>query len=279
LLTVVLGLTTAVLWGAPGVPLAVAVRKVGPTAILAGSLVLGTLLVAPVGLFVDLPDVTGRGVLLAGVDGLLMAVAYAITFRAFERCPVSIVTPIVSCEGAAAAVIAIVFGERPSLALGLLLLLAVVGVVLVGAAGRTGVPVSRPGVGLAVGASLIWGMVLYLGGPVTDELGAYWGFFFARSAASLVMLPFFLRPQIRAGIRSEPWRVLAWAAGDTLGNLCYFAAAASGPVALAGVLAAQFATVGSITAVILLGERLKPHQWAGVAIVIAAVTGIAAVTA
>jgi drug/metabolite transporter (DMT)-like permease len=279
LLTVVLGLTTAVLWGVPNVPLAVAVRRVGSTAILAGSLVLGTLLVAPVGLFVELPDVTGRGLLLATLDGLLMAVAYAVTFRAFERCPVSIVTPIISCEGAAAAAIAVLFGERPSLALGLLLLLAVLGVVLVGMAGRTGVRVSRTGVALAVGASLIWGVVLYLGGPVTDELGTYWGFLAARTAAATAMLPFLLRPAVRSGIRSEPWRVLAWAAGDTIGNLCYFAAANAGPVALAGVLAAQFATFGSITAVMVLGERLKPHQWAGVGIVIAAVTGIAAVTA
>ena len=30
---------------------------------------------------------------------------------------------------------------------------------------------------------------------------------------------------------------------------------------------------------IFLGERLKPHQWAGVGVVVAAVTGIAAVTA
>lgn len=267
------------LWGLPDVPLAVAVRRIGPAAVLAGSLVIGTILIAPVGLFVALPDVTGRGLLLAAADGLLMAAAYFIAYNAFARCPISIVTPIVSCEGAAAAAIAVGFGERPGIALGLLLVVAVLGVVLVGTAGRTGARVSGSGVAFAVVAALVWGFVLFLGGPVTDELGAYWGFFFVRSAASLAMLPFFLRPEIRSGIRSEPWRILIWAAGDTGGNLCYFAAADAGPVALAGVLAAQFATFGTLAGVIGLGERLKVHQWVGVGIVIAAVTGIAAISA
>jgi drug/metabolite transporter (DMT)-like permease len=279
LLTVVLGLSTALLWGLPDVPLAVAVRRVGPTAVLAGSLVIGTILIAPVGLFIELPDVTGRGLLLAGFDGVLMAGAYGIAYNAFARCPISIVTPIISCEGAAAAAIAIGFGERPGVAMGLLLAVAVLGVVLVGTAGRTGARVSNSGVAFAVVAALVWGFVLYLGGPVTDELGGYWGFFFVRSFASLAMLPFFLRPEIRAGIRSEPWRILMWAAGDTVGNLCYFAAADAGPVALAGVLAAQFALFGTLAGVIGLGERLKVHQWVGVAIVILAVTGVAAISA
>lgn len=279
MLTVVLGLSTALLWGLPDVPLAVAVRRIGPTAVLAGSLVIGTILIAPVGLFVDLPDVTSRGVLLAAADGVLMAGAYGIAYNAFARCPISIVTPIISCEGAAAAAIAIAFGERPGFALALMLVVAVVGVILVGTAGRAGVKVSRAGLTFAVVAALVWGFVLFLGGPVTDELGAYWGFFFVRSAASLMMLPFFFRGSIREGIRTEPWRILIWAAGDTLGNLCYFAAAASGPVALAGVLAAQFALFGTLAGVIGLGERLKVHQWVGVAVVVTAVTGIAAISA
>ena len=279
MLTVVLGLSTAVLWGVPDVPLAVAVRRIGPTAVLAGSLILGTLLIAPVGLFIDFPGLTERGLLLAALDGLLMAAAYGIAYNAFARCPISIVTPIISCEGAAAAAIAIAFGERPGIEMAVLLVIAVIGVVLVGTSGRTGARVSGPGVWFAVTAAVLWGFILYLGGPVTDELGVFWGFLIVRTFASLAMVPFLLRRDIRTGIRSEPWRILIWAAGDTGGNLCYFAAAASGPVALAGVLAAQFALFGTLAGVIGLGERLKVHQWVGVGVVVAAVTGIAAVTA
>ncbi len=279
MLTVVLGLSTALLWGLPDVPLAVAVRRVGPTAVLAGSLILGTVLIAPVAFFIDFPGFTQRGLLLAVLDGLLMAAAYGIAYNAFARCPISVVTPIISCEGAAAAAIAIAFGERPGIEMAGLLVVAVLGVVLVGTSGRTGARVSGSGVSFAVVAALLWGFILFLGGPVTDELGVYWGFLIVRTFASLAMVPFLLRADIRSGIRSEPWRILIWAAGDTGGNLCYFAAAASGPVALAGVLAAQFALFGTLAGVIGLGERLKPHQWAGAGIVVAAVTGIAAITA
>ena len=47
-------------------------------------------------------------------------------------------------------------------------------------------------------------------------------------------------------------------------------------MAVAGVLAAQFATVAAIAGVIILKERLRARQWAGVVLVLLAVTAIAA---
>lgn len=279
MLTVALGLSTALLWGLPDVPLAVAVRNVGPTAVLAGSLLLGTLLVAPVGLFVDTPRWTTRGLLLVAVTGILTAAAYGLAYKAFERCPVSIVTPIISCEGAAAAAIAIAAGEQLNTGMAILLACCVLGVVLVGITGDTVETIPSTGVATAVVGAVVWGLVLYLAAKTTDELGAYWGFFGVRVAATLCLVPWLFRRRIRAGIRREPRRILIWAVGDTGGNLCYYAAASIGPVALASVLGAQFATFGTLAGVIWLHERLKTHQWVGVAIVIAAVTGIAAITA
>lgn len=279
MLTVVLGLSTALLWGLPDVPLAVAVRRIGPLPVLAGSLLIGTVLIAPVGFFIERPEFTSKGVGLAILTGTLMAAGYAVGFSAFQRAPVSVVTPIISCEGAAAAAVAVALGEDLAAGLGLLMAAAVLGVVLVGTAGRSGERIPRAGLLFAVGASLIWGVVLYLGGPVTDELDTYWGFFLVRVAATVVMLPVLFRRVARAGIVAERRRVLIWAIGDTGGNLCFYAAAASGPVALASVLAAQFALFGTLAGVVWLGERLKTHQWVGVGVVIAAVSGIAAITA
>ena len=279
MLTVVLGLSTALLWGLPDVPLAVAVRNVGPYAVLAGSLLIGTLLVAPIGLFVDTPEWTTRGLLLAAVTGVLTACGYALGYSAFGHAPVSIVAPIISCEGAAAAAIAIAFGEELSTGIGVLLVCCVIGVVLVGYTGRTTEPIPAKGVALAVVAAAVWGLILYMAAKTTDELGAYWGFFGVRVAATLCLVPALFRRRIRDGIRAEPHRILIWAVGDTGGNLCYYAAASIGPVALASVLGAQFATFGTLAGVIWLHERLKTHQWVGVAIVILAVTGIAAITA
>ena len=61
-----------------------------------------------------------------------------------------------------------------------------------------------------------------------------------------------------------------------MASLLYVAAADRGPVAVAGVLAAQFATVGAIAGVVILKERLRGRQWVGIVLVIVAVTLIAA---
>jgi drug/metabolite transporter (DMT)-like permease len=63
---------------------------------------------------------------------------------------------------------------------------------------------------------------------------------------------------------------------DTGAYLLFVAAADRGPVAVASVLAAQFATVAVLVAV-LAGERPLRRQLAGVALVIASVSAIAAV--
>ena len=78
-------------------------------------------------------------------------------------------------------------------------------------------------------------------------------------------------------LRAEPWRIAIWGLGDTTAYLCFYLAVHRGPVAVADVLAAQFATFGSLAGVLLLGERLRRVQWVGVAIVIAAVSGISAI--
>ena len=256
---------------------------IGPTAVLAGSLILGTLLIAPVGLFIDFPGLTERGLLLAALDGLLMAAAYGIAYNAFARCPISIVTPIISCEGAAAAAIAIAFGERPGIEMAVLLVIAVIGVVLVGTscgwdrgAGIGPRRVVRGHGGGAVGLHPLPRRAGHgrtrrvLGLPLSSARSPRWRW--SRSCCGAT--------SERASAASRGASCI-WAAGDTGGSVPsrHFAAAASGPVALAGVLAAQFALFGTLAGVIGLGERLKVHQWVGVGVVVAAVTGIAAVTA
>ena len=65
LLTVLLGLTAAACWGIPDVWLAQATRNVGPFTVVFGSVLIGVAFIAPAALFVDTPDWTQQGVLLA----------------------------------------------------------------------------------------------------------------------------------------------------------------------------------------------------------------------
>jgi inner membrane transporter RhtA len=278
--TVLLGLLAAFCWGVPDVPLAVAVRRVGELSVLIGSLAIGLVLVTPVVLATGAPHLTGRGLLLAAAAAAITVAAYLTAFTAFQTCPVSVVTPILSCEGAVAAVIAVAGGERLSAWLAVLLVIAVAGVVLVGAGAGDGSRAHLRGVAFVSLAALCWGGVLAMGSPVSRELGVWWGLLLVRALALLFAVAVAICARkaraIVPAVRAEPWRIAAWGIGDTTAYLCFYLAVSRGPVAVADVLAAQFATFGTLAGVVLLGERLRPRQWLGVAIVVLAVSGISA---
>ena len=272
LLTVALGLTAAACWGVPDVWLAQATRSVGPFTVVFGSIVLGVAAVAPAAAFVDPPAWSLPTAALAIFVGLLVVVAYQLGFVAFRTGSVSIVTPIIACEGAVAAVIAVAAGEDVRRSVLALLPVAVLGVVLAGrgeGGGRSG---ALPA---AVSAS-IWGVILVLSAVVADDLGVYWTFLLVRTSAVAWMLPLAFRTGAVTRWSAEPWRVSAWAFGDSAAYLAFVAAADRGPVAVASVLAAQFATVAVLVATVFFGERPHPRQLVGVALVIATVSAIAA---
>jgi drug/metabolite transporter (DMT)-like permease len=279
--TIVLGLLAALLWGLPDVPLAVAVRRVGELPVLVWSLAIGTLAVLPIVASTGAPHLTLRGLGLAVAAAAVTVPAYLTAFTAFQTCPVSVVTPILSCEGAAAAVIAVIFGERLGLALAFSLALAVFGVVLVGIGGGENQRAHARGVAFVCLAALIWGVVLALGAPVSRELGVWWGFLLVRIFALLFALVLALGtgrgPALTPALRREPWRMAAWGLGDAGAYLCFYLAAHRGPVAVASVLAAQFAVFGALSGVLLLGERLRARQWLGIAIVLVAVSAVAVI--
>jgi drug/metabolite transporter (DMT)-like permease len=280
--TIVLGLLAAVLWGVPDVPLAVAIRRVGEVPVLVWSLAIGTLAAMPIVAATGAPHLTARGVGLAVAAAAITVPAYLTAFAAFQTCPVSVVTPILSCEGAAAAVIAVIFGERLSPILAISLGFAVLGVVLVGLSGGNHERAHVRGVAFVCLAALIWGGVLALGAPVSRGLGVWWGFLLVRIFALVFALALGLgtrhRRRLGSALRFEPWRIVVWGLSDTGAYLSFYLAAHHGPLAVASVLAAQFALFGALSGVLLLGERLRAHQWLGMAIVLGAVSVISTAT-
>ncbi len=245
------------------------------------SLAIGTVATLPIVAATGAPHLTSKGIGIAAAAAAVTVPAYLTAFTAFQTCPVSVVTPILSCEGATAAVIAVIFGEQLSATLAVSLVLAVIGVVLVGITGSDQHQAHARGVAFVCLAALIWGVLLALGAPVSHELGAWWGFLLVRVLALLIALALALgtgrAPALAPALRREPWRIAAWGLGDAGAYLCFYLAAHRGPVAVASVLAAQFAIFGALSGVLLLGERLRAHQWLGIAIVVASVSAISAV--
>lgn len=106
-------------------------------------------------------------------------------------------------------------------------------------------------------------------------VGAYWAFLLQRARALAVMIPIAWRTGTARGWLDDRWRVAAWGLGDSAAYLLFVYAAGRGPVSVASVLVAQFATVAVLVGMLFGGERLLARQLAGAALVIAAVTGVA----
>ena len=254
--------------------LAQAVRRIGAFPVVFGSIVIGTLLASPLALVLDLPDWTERSLLLAPLVGILTVVGFQAGFTSFRDGAVSVVAPIIACEGGVAALFSIAGGEhvngprpaRPA------------------ARGRRASCSSRAARGEQPCRRRA-------GGRRRADLGR-------RARALGADRP---RPRRRLGLpararqrgrRDAPDRSGrrraraprgssggAWRSGACATPLAYFAfvlAADHGPAAVAGVLAAQFGTVGAIVAVVFFGERLRTRQVVGIAIVALAV-GVMAV--
>ena len=268
MLTILLGLTSAVGWGAPDAVLARAVRRIGAFPVVFGSILIGTVLASPLTLVLDAPDWSERSLVLAPIVGILTVLGFQAGFMSFKDGAVSVVAPIIACEGGVAAVFSLLGGEQVD---GLVLLglpLAVAGVVLVSRGEGEG---SSAGVVPAAAAALIWGGVLALSAPVAHDLGAGWAFLLVRGSALVVMLPVALAVGAPRTARIEWWRVAIWGVCDAIAYFAFVLAADHGPTAVASVLAAQFGTVGAIVAVVFFGEHLRRRQVAGIAIVAVAV--------
>ncbi|MDX6655073.1 MAG: hypothetical protein QOH18_2467, partial [Solirubrobacterales bacterium] len=94
-----------------------------------------------------------------------------------------------------------------------------------------------------------------------------WAFLLVRGSAVVVMLPIALALGSARKALVEWWRVAIWGVADAGAYFAFVIAADNGPASVAGVLAAQFGTVGAIVAVAFFGERLRRRQIAGIVIV------------
>jgi drug/metabolite transporter (DMT)-like permease len=261
-------------------------RMIGEAPVLGWVMVVGLLAVAP---FIvlgpgpgPLDATTVAWLVVAGVGnagGLLLA------YRALRCGQVGIVAPIVSTEGAITALIALLAGESLSVAVWATLAVIVAGIVLSathdddasgpGAVSRAD---ARHAAIFAVGAALAFGVSLYGTGRLSADLPIAWLVLPARITGVLaVALPLLAAGRLTMTRRAAP---LVVAAGlcEVLGFVSFALGARDG-IAVAAVLASQFAAIAAIAAFVLFGERLARIQVAGVAAIVAGVAVLSALQA
>jgi drug/metabolite transporter (DMT)-like permease len=258
-------------------------RMIGPAQLLAWIMLIGLAITGPLALARGIPDgLDGEAAVWMAVAGVGNVVGLLLAYSALRMGKVSIVAPLVSTQGAIAALIAIVAGESVSTGVGLLLVLIAIGIFIAGVSPNEGEedddPQPRRAWLYAIGAAVAIGWSLYAIGRVSISLPVVWALLPSRViGTAAVTVPLVLRTGLRMTREALPL-VLVAGAGEVAG-FALFAFGARHGIAVSAVLSSQFAVIAAVAAYLLFGERLGRLQLAGVATVVAGVGVLAGVQA
>ena len=257
-------------------------RLIGPRSVLSwvmlSGLVLNVLMIAVVG---------GPGPLDAGLVVWMAAagggnvVGLLLAYSALRHGKVGLIAPILSTEGAIAAVIAVTQGETLGTTSAVLLVLIVTGVVLAGLAPET-LPIEGErkvmAVLLASAAAVAFGISLYATGHLSSRLPLPWVLLPARVIGVVALtIPLALAHRLAITRKALPL-VVTGGCTEVLGFASYAWGAREG-IAVAAVLVSQFAAISGIAAYLLFRERLSRLQVGGVSLIIVSVSVLSAVRA
>ena len=275
------GLGAALMWGTATLCTSRTSRQLGAGSVLAWVMLTGLVIVLPLALADGIPstlDAEVGGWLL--LSGAMNVIGLALVYEALRIGMVGIVSPVASTEGAIAAVIAIVAGETLGVPTALLLVLITFGIVLAARPAEEQEHEERHPLAstlMAVGAAATFGVGLYASGRVSD-LPVVWVILPARVLGVVfVALPIALRGRLRLTRESAPLVVTAGLC--EIAGMASYALGARHGIAIAAVLASQFAAVAAIGAYVLFHERLSAVQRTGAAVILAGVTVLTAVNA
>ncbi|HMJ80169.1 MAG TPA: EamA family transporter [Candidatus Dormibacteraeota bacterium] len=276
------GLGAAICWSASTLCGARASRAMGSAPVLAWIMLVGLLVAIPAVLISGAPsELTPATIFWLAAAGVGNVVGLLLEYVAFRYGKVGIVAAIASAEGAVAAAIAVLAGESVAPLVGLALAMVAVGVAL--AALTPNLPGSyaprpRLAAACAVVAALLFGLTLYSLSRISAELPLAWTILPARLLGVVaVAAPL-------AATRRLPWPstnaplVVVAGLGEVVGILLYGAGSRQ-DVAVAAVLASQFAAIVAVLGWLLMGERLSRLQVGGVCTVIVGVAWLAVLRA
>ncbi|MBV9007373.1 MAG: EamA family transporter [Solirubrobacterales bacterium] len=274
------GLGAAAAWAVSTLCSSRSSRMIEPVSVVAWVMIVGLVITAPIAALRGVPPRLGgsAGVWLiaagaGNVAGLLL------TYAAMRIGQVALVAPLVSTEGAIAAVIAVLAGERLASAAGVALAVIVLGVFLAATPesrtadrDRVGQPESAL---LALAAASVFGASLYATGRASLLLPAAWVVLSARLIGTVaVAAPLALAGRLRLTRRALPLVVGAGIC-EVVGFYSYTLGSRHG-IAIAAVLASQFGALAAVIGYVLFKERLSRVQVGGVILVVVGVALLSA---
>jgi len=233
------------------------------------------------------PDllVVAAGLSVLGVLSLLAL------YRALALGPIAVVAPVTAAYLAVTVLLAVAFlGERLSTAQGLAIAVTFAGVVLASTDLRIlratlGRPV--PGVRLAFLCMVGFGLWQALFAGVVRDHDGFGVILTVRALSALALVGALVRVRLPAmTVVGRPLPLLGFdrralalvtvvGVFDTLANVAFFLGVDSGFASVVATGSGAYPVVPAVLAITLLGERLAPNQYLGVAVLLAGLVGLA----
>ena len=280
MIAVVGGLGAAFAWATTAICATRATRLIGGPSVLAWVMLTGLVVTLPWAALQGRPDVdtaATRWLIVAGVGncaGLLLA------YSGLKIGKVGVVAPILSTEGAIAALIAVAAGEQLAPGTGAALAVIATGTVLVGVTRESSGPGAHRHAAALFGgaAALLFGASLYATGQVGTELPVAWAILPPRIVGVVaIALPLAVTGRLRLTRDALPFVLIAGLA-EVVGFASFTLGARHG-IAVSAVLASQFGAVAAVAAYVVFHERLARVQIAGVAAIAVGVAVLSALQA
>jgi drug/metabolite transporter (DMT)-like permease len=304
------GLGAAALWAAATLCSSRSSRMLGSRVVLAWIMIVGVAVGLPIAIASPPPATVAPSTFaLLLVSGTCYVVGLQLTYAALRVGKVSIVAPIVSTEGAVAAVVSVVLGDPIGVISGVMLIAIAAGVVLSSierarpevaagdfdvladaideplpgraptpAVGPAGQPVdARRTAALAIVAAVVFGIGIVAAGRSALLVPVSWVALAARLIGIVgVVVPLLIQGRLRVTRAALPLVVIA-GVGEVIGSMLS-AWGSRESIAITAVMGSQFAAFAAVAAFLLFKERLARVQLVGVVLIVAGVTVLAAVS-
>ena len=283
MLAILGGLGAAAAWAVSVLCSSRSSRLIEPMAVVAWVMLVGLVIAAPLAAVTGVPArLHGSALVWLIISGAGNVGGLIVNYYALRLGQVSLVAPIVSTEGAIAAVISVIAGQSLAVSVAVTLLVIVVGVVL------ASVPAPDLAVHeaarhprtvlLAMISAVAFGVSLYATGRAGALLPASWVVLSARLIGAVTLaLPLLLAGRLRLTGRAAPL-VIASGLAEVAGFYSYTLGSRHG-LAIAAVLSSQFAVLALAASYVLFGERLSRIQPVGVSCVLVGVAALSALRA
>jgi drug/metabolite transporter (DMT)-like permease len=271
------GLGAAVLWASANLASSRSSRMIGATSTVAWMMLVGLLVTAPLAAASGpVPEITPRLAVWLGASGLGSVIGLLLVYRGLRLGKIGVVLALASTEGAIAAVLSVIAGESLNLATALVLGLIAIGIATVALAGGAAVQTEEEAAALkparfnseekaalyGAAAAIAFGFSIYGTAQAGISLPVFMAVLPARVAGvGLVFIPMLLARRLQFSRQAVPF-IIVIALGEVFGNVSYVFGARNS-IAIASVLASQFAAVAAVAAFFLFRERLSAGQRSG----------------